>query len=129
MIGLATQDSQPEVLMARMEEKGITHAGELRVDISNVRVGKGEYPISTPALAKLSGKAKKTAPVFFCNVPEMKINKILRDGDGKPIPDQVVVEGLEVEEPGFYTLVNARIFSNGHINVVVDAETQVIPVA
>ncbi len=125
---VVTPTSQVEKLKMRMSEKGITHAGEMRVDIPGVSVGEAVYAEGTTALEKISGRAPKMAPVFFCNISEINIRKIVKDGDGRPVPNEASVYGLKVERPGRFNLINARIYSNGQINVVVDEETMVVAV-
>jgi len=125
---VVTPASQVEKLIARMGEKGITHAGELRVDVPGVSVGKAEYPEGVTALEILAGKSRKEAPIFFCNIREITIRKILKDGDGGEIPDEAVVHGLNIEAPGRFDLMNAKVCSNGKIEVTVDEETSVVPV-
>ena len=57
------------------------------------------------------------------------IRKILKDGDGGEIPDEAVVHGLNIEAPGRFDLMNAKVCSNGKVDVIVDEQTTVIPVA
>ncbi|MBI2428889.1 MAG: hypothetical protein HYV29_08865 [Ignavibacteriales bacterium] len=124
---VVTPTSQVEKLKIRMGEKGISHAGELRVDIPGVKVGDTTYPERVTVFSKIAGTAQREFPVFFCNISELNIRKILKDGDGGVLPDEAVVHGLRVENPGRFNLVNARIFSNGAINIVVDEETTIVP--
>jgi len=124
---VVTPTSQVEKLKMRMSEKGITHAGELRVDIPGVSVGEAVYAEGSTTLEKISGKAPRVSPVFFCNISELNIRKILKDGDGKPVPNQAAIHGLKVERAGRFNLINAKIFSNGEINVIVDDESKVVP--
>ncbi len=125
---VVTPTSQVEKLKLRMSEKGVTHAEELRADIRGVRVGEGVYAESVAALQQNSANAPEAAPIFFCNIDELNIRKILKKGDGGSVPDQAVVHGLKVEASGRFDLINARIFSNGAITIVVDEETTVVPV-
>ena len=60
----------------------VLHGGELRVDIPGVSVGELAYGEGVTAYAKISGRASKRAPIFFCNISELRLRKILRDGDG-----------------------------------------------
>jgi hypothetical protein len=119
---VVTPTSQVEKLKLRMSEKGVTHAEELRADISRVRVEEG-----VAALQQISANAPEVAPIFFCNIDELNIRKVLKKGDGGTVPDQAVVHGLKVETSGRFDLINARISSNGTINIVVDEETTVVP--
>ncbi|MDE3059186.1 MAG: hypothetical protein KGJ59_14660 [Bacteroidota bacterium] len=124
---VVTPTSQVEKLKLHMSEKGVTHAEEIRADIPGVRIGEGVYAEGVTALQKIAGKAPESAPIFFCNIAELNIRKILKKGDGGAIPDQAVIRGLNVETAGRFDLINARIFSNGSINVIVDEETAVVP--
>lgn len=125
---VVTPTSQVEKLKLRMSEKGVTHAEELRADIPGVRIGEGVYAENVAAFQQLHAKAPEVAPIFFCNIAELNIRKILKKGDGGAVPDQAVVRGLNVETSGRFDLINAKIYSNGAINVVVDEETTVVPV-
>jgi hypothetical protein len=126
-VAVVTENSQTNRLKILMQEKNMTHAADVRVDIPGVKVIEGKFPAGTTALQKIFGKVQKTGTVYFCNVPGLNIRKVLQSGDGRRIPDQAVVQGLKVRKSGFYNLVNARIFSNGMINVVVDSKTEVVP--
>jgi len=124
---VVTSASQVDKLRSKMQEKGVTHAAEVRADIRGVRVGQGESPERVSILQKLIGHPTKKAPVFFCNIRGFENLKVLQNGDGNPLPDRATIRGLKVEGSGLFNLLNARVFSNGQINVVVDRATRVVP--
>jgi hypothetical protein len=122
MQGTVTASSQPEVLRYRLQEDNITHGQTVRGDITNVRVGESGTSSDVGA-----GKVNaRQAPVFFCNIGDVKVRKEINAGDGGELPERVLVKDLVVEAPGFYDIENAVITSNGAITVTADEETKVV---
>ena len=111
MEALVTAQSQSFRLVKRMEEAEIHHAQEIRADLPGLRViavaGEGE------------------AQLRFCDLGPIQVRAILTHGDGRPLPTEVVLEGLTVPAPGTYDVLNARLSSNGNIRLVVDDQTSV----
>lgn len=112
--------SQTEVLKNRMRVEGIKHGDTFRADLSGVRIGEPAAPDTQ------EGASARVAPVFFCNMGPITVRKVIRHGDGSPLPEQVAVQGLSVEKAGFVTIRNALVTSNGAISVTIDAESKIV---
>jgi hypothetical protein len=111
--------SQTHRLRERMGEAAIDHGKAARVDLPGIRV--------TAASVGLSGAPNADAgTVFFCTMGPIRVHAVLEPGDGGPLPDEVVLEGLVVPGPGTYDILNALVHSNGDLRVRVDAATRVI---
>lgn len=108
-----TSQSQPFRLMERMEEANILHGQELRADLPHVRV---------TALA-----GREEGQVLFCDLGPIRIREVLQTGDGRPLPTDVTLRGLEVSLAGTYDIFNALVSSNGAIDLVVDDRTWLVP--
>ena len=108
-----TSHSQPFRLIQRMEEAKVLHGQEVRADLPNVRV------------TALAGSGEGQA--FFCNVGPIRVREVLQRGDDCPLPTNVMLQGLEVPIAGTYDIFNARVSSNGDIELVVDAKTWLVP--
>ena len=104
-----TAQSQSFRLVERMQEAKIRHGQEVRADLTSVRV--------------LSFVEGNQAQVRFCEMGPISVKEILVSGEDRPLPTEVVVEGLKVLESGMYDLLNARVSSNGVIRLVVDEQT------
>ncbi|HEY2849956.1 MAG TPA: hypothetical protein VGI97_08770 [Gemmatimonadaceae bacterium] len=102
--------SQTERLVAEMGKRAITHGQTVRADLARLRVS-----------SSVSGMPL----LYFCNVREIEIREMIEVGDGKPLPDEVAIEGFEVEQDGIYDIRNALISSNGRISVRVDERSRV----
>ena len=48
--------------------------------------------------------------------------------EGRPLPTNVIVEGLVVPSSGTYDILNALVQSNGDLRLIVDEGTRVVPV-
>jgi len=48
------------------------------------------------------------------------------EGDDYPLPNTVIVEGMEVNKSGVYDIMNALVRSNGDIRIFVDEQTRVV---
>ncbi len=108
-----TAQSQGFKLRERTEEAKIQHCQEVRVDLSRIAV-----------TAMTGGTAGE---VFFCQLGAIRVRKVLNPGNDQPLPTTVRLEGLTVPHSGGYDLLNALVYSNGDIRLVVDAQTQVVP--
>ena len=108
-----TSQSQTFRLVEKMEQASIRHGQEIRADLPNVKV-----------LALAGGGEGQ---VLFCNVGPIRVREILNRGDDRPLPTDVRLRGLEVPISGTYDLFNARVSSNGDIELVVDDETWLVP--
>jgi len=104
--------SQQERLRAAMASSSISHGQTVRADIEHVEVSTRIF--STPL-------------VFFCGMRGMRVAETVQPGDGGPLPAEVAVTGLVVEREGMYNIQNARISSNGRIEVTVDEQSRVVP--
>jgi len=108
-----TAQSQGLKLRERMEEAKIEHGQEVRVDLPRIAV-----------TAMAGGTAGE---VLFCKLGAIQVREVLNPGNDRPLPTTVRLEGLTVPHSGGYDLLNALVYSNGDIRVVVDAQTQVVP--
>ena len=111
--------SQTHRLRERMGEASIAHGQTARVDLPGVRVG------AAPA-AWNAAPSPEAGTVFFCTMVSIRVHQVLDPGDGGPLPQEVVLEGLVVPEPGTYDILNALVHSNGDLRVRVDSATQVV---
>jgi hypothetical protein len=105
-----TQYSQPHVLQQRMKEAHLTHGQTVRGDISPVR------------LEANFGKMV----MYFCPAQGITVNEQITPGDGGPIPEEAILDGVVVPgtfTPGLYHLKNAKLFSNGTMQVIADENT------
>jgi hypothetical protein len=124
-----TAHSQPYRLRERMEEAKVPHGAEVRADLPGVRV----TAFADSWFSSITGALFSTAPqpkegeVFFCNMGPIRVREVLSDGDTKPLPNSVVLEGLRVAESGTYDIINALVHSNGDLRLVVDERTRVVP--
>jgi len=108
-----TSQSQPFRLVERMEEAKILHGQEVRADLPNLRV------------TALAGSGEGQA--LFCHIGPIRVREVLRRGDNQPLSTDVTLRGLEVPISGTYDIFNARVSSNGDIELVVDDQTWLVP--
>lgn len=104
--------SQTDRLRAAMAASAITHGQTVRADIERVEV---------------STKAYARALVYFCGIHGVRVREAVQTGDGGPLPLEVAVTGLNVEQEGIYDIRNALITSNGRIQVTLDDRSRVVP--
>ena len=108
-----TAQSQSVRLVERMQEAKISHGQEIRADLPNVRVtaqaGSGE------------------GEVFFCTMGPIRVRETLHGGDDRPLPTNVLLEGLQVATAGRYDILNALVYSNGDLRLVADEQTRIVP--
>jgi len=57
----------------------------------------------------------------------LRVREVLQRGDDCPLPTNVMLQGLEVPIAGTYDVFNARVSSNGDIELVVDEKTWLAP--
>ena len=114
-----TAHSQTHRLRERMGEAAIRHGQEARVDLPGIRV-----TASAPAWA--GAPNSEMGVIFFCTMGSIRVHEVLAEGDGGPLPAEVVLEGLAVPEPGTYDILNALVHSNGDLRVRVDSGTRVV---
>jgi hypothetical protein len=112
--------SQTYRLRERMSDAEIRHGQEVRADLPGIRV-----------TAALDGWRSTPDPnvgtIFFCTMGRIRIREVLNQGDGDPLPREVILDGLAVPGPGTYDILNALVHSNGSLRVQVDSATQVVP--
>jgi hypothetical protein len=112
--------SQTYRLRERMAEAAIGHGQEVRADLPGIRV--------TAEMANWRSAPEPTVgAIFFCSMGSIRVRDVLALGDGRPLPIEVVLDGLVVPGPGTYDILNALVHSNGSLQVRVDSATQVVP--
>jgi len=112
--------SQTYRLRERMAEAAIGHGQEVRADLPGIRV--------TAEMADWRNAPEpRVGAIFFCTMGSIRVREVLAPGDGRPLPVEVVLEGLVVPGPGTYDILNALVHSNGSLQVRVDSATQVVP--
>ncbi|HEU4682123.1 MAG TPA: hypothetical protein VFS51_10275 [Gemmatimonadales bacterium] len=103
-----------------MKEADIRHGQEVRVDLPGIRI--------TAALERWrTASDPNTGAIFFCTMGPIRIREVLNQGDGDPLPTEVVLDNLVVPGPGTYDIMNAIVHSNGSLLVRVDSQTQIVP--
>jgi hypothetical protein len=111
--------SQTERLRERMVEAAIGHGQEVRADLPGIRV-------SASIADWRSAPDPNVGAIFFCTMGSIRIREVLAPGDERPLPTEVILEGLVVPEPGTYDILNAVVHSNGALRVQVDSATRVV---
>jgi hypothetical protein len=112
--------SQTYRLRERMSEADIRHGQEVRADLPGIRV-------SAAAEGWRISSDSNIGAIFFCTMGPIRIREVMTQGDGDPLPTEVVLDGLAVPGPGTYDILNAIVHSNGRLLVRVDAQTEVVP--
>ena len=111
--------SQTHRLRERMAEAAIVHGQEVRADLPGIRV--------TAEIADWrSAPNPNVGTIFFCTMGSIRIHEVLAPGDGRPLPSEVILEGLVVPEPGTYDILNVLVHSNGALRVRADSATRVV---
>ena len=105
-------------LRERMEEAEVRHGQEVRADVRGVRV-----QLTSPAW--LARRESVKGDVFFCTMGPVQVRKVSIEGDGGPLPDNTVLEGLRVPVEGTYDLINVLIRSNGDLRLIMDEASRV----
>jgi hypothetical protein len=117
-----TVHSQVHRLRERMVEAQLQHGKEVRADLPGIRVASGRE-----AWFAAQGCGGEDGVVFFCSMAAIRVREVLNQGDGNPLPDSALVAGLVVPISGWYDLLNAVVRSNGHLEVVLDSESRIVP--
>jgi hypothetical protein len=113
-----TAYSQSHRLKERMAEADVRHGQEVRADVRGVRV----------ALASPGWAGRRDSPkgdVFFCTMGPVQVRRVSIEGDGGPLPDRTILDGLRVPVEGTYDLINVLIRSNGDLRLIVDEASRV----
>jgi hypothetical protein len=106
-----TAYSQSNVLQERMREQKLTHGETVTANLSPVRL-EMNYGHMT---------------MYFCPMKSIEVVEKINEGDGGRIPEDAKVEGLNVPDdlkPGFYSLKNITLTSNGTMQVKATSETK-----
>ena len=111
--------SQSYRLRERMAEATIAHGQEVRADLPGIRV-------NAWIADWRNAPDPNVGAIFFCTMGPIRVREVLALGDSRPLPSEVVLEGLVVPESGTYDILNALVHSNGKLLVRVDASTQVV---
>jgi len=114
-----TAYSQAHQLRERMQRAEVEHGQEIRADLPGIKV-------SAAASAWLGARPGSKGEVFFCNMGAIRVRRVTIAGDGRPLPDEAIVQGLNVVGDGTYDLLNALVRSNGNLHVIVDEVTEVV---
>lgn len=117
-----TSSSQVERLRERMEQAAVRHGQEIRADLPGIRVIGLARNWFTPS-------EQQQGDVLFCTMGPIRVRQVTIPGDGRPLPTNVVVEGLVVPRSGTYDLLDVLVQSNGDLRVIVDDATKVVPMA
>ena len=99
-----TSFSQPHVLQTKMKEEKLSHGGTVKANLSPVRLDMDHGAVV----------------LYFCPMKTLEVLEVMTQGDGKAIPMQAKIEGLNVPvdyKSGFYDLRNVELTSNGTIQV------------
>jgi hypothetical protein len=112
--------SQTYRLRERMSDAQIRHGQEVRADLTGIRVTAAVEGWRTTPDSNIGA-------IFFCTMGPIRIREVLNQGDGDPLPREVILDGLAVPGPGTYDILNALVHSNGSLLVRVDENTEVVP--
>ena len=113
-----TAYSQSNRLRDRMAEAEVGHGEEVRADVHGVRVQLG-------GPARLGRRNIVKGDVFFCTMGPVEVRRVSIEGDGGPLPEQTILEGLQVPVEGTYDLINVLIRSNGDLRLIMDEASRV----
>jgi hypothetical protein len=113
-----TAYSQSHRLKERMSEAEVRHGQEIRADVRGVRV-----QLASPEWFARGGKVK--GDVFFCNMGPVQVRRVSIEGDGGPLPDRTILDGLRVPSEGTYDLLNVLVRSNGDLRLIMDDASRV----
>jgi len=111
--------SQTYRLRERMAEAMIGHGQEVRADLPGVRVTAQVADWNSPS-------SPVVGAIFFCTMGSITVREVLAPGDGRSLPNEVILEGLVVPEPGTYDILNALVHSNGALRIQADSATRVV---
>jgi hypothetical protein len=105
-----------------MAQAEVRHGQEIRADLPGIRV-------TARARNWFTARLNVTGEVFFCTMGPIRVRETKVPGDGDPLPENVILEGLEVPAEGTYDLLDVLVQSNGDLRVILDESTRVVPVA
>ena len=108
-----TAYSQSHRLRERMAEADVRHGQEVRADVRGVRV-----QLASPGWIGRRDIVK--GDVFFCTMGPVEVRRVSIEGDGGPLPEDTILEGLRVPVEGPYDLINVLIRSNGDLRLIMD---------
>ena len=114
-----TAASQTYRLRERMEKAEVEHGQEIRADLPGVR-------IMSMARDWLTLRPHATGEVFFCTMGSVRVRKESIPGDGRTLPANVILDGLDVPAAGTYDLLNVLVRSNGDLRLIMDEASQVV---
>lgn len=109
--GKVTSHSQSDVLRRRMERAGFTHGQEARVNLRKVR---------------LRQQSASEGVIYFCEMKNLEVIEILREGDGGELPEVAVVDELNFPEEGRHDVLGAILYPNGALQVRADEKTEIV---
>lgn len=110
--------SQSDRLRERMVEAQVRHGQEVRADVRGVRV-----QVAPPAW--IGRREHVRGDVFFCTVGRVQVRRVVIEGDGRPLPEETILDGLHVSREGTYDLLNVLVRSNGDLRLIVDEASRV----
>jgi hypothetical protein len=115
-----TAYSQTHRLRERMVQAEVRHGQEIRADLPGIRV---------TAMGRnwLTGRPAGKGEIFFCTMGPVRVRETTTSGDGGPLPENVVVQGLEVAIDGTYDLIDVLVQSNGDLRLIMDGASRVVP--
>jgi len=117
-----TAYSQAHRLRERMDQAEVRHGQEIRADLPGIRVtARGRH--------WLTGRPTGKGEVFFCTMGPVRVRETTTPGDGGPLPENVVLQGLDVATDGTYDLIDVLVQSNGDLRLIMDGASQVVPEA
>lgn len=113
-----TAYSQSHRLRERMAEAKLRHGEEVRADVRGVRV-----QLAAPVWIGRRDIVK--GDVFFCTMGPVEVRRVSIEGDGAPLPENAILDGLQVPIEGTYDLINVLIRSNGDLRLIMDEASRV----
>jgi hypothetical protein len=117
-----TAQSQAYRLRERMTQADVQHGHEIRADLPGIGV-------TARAGNWFSVGQKEFAEIFFCTMGSVRVRNVSIQGDGRSLPGNVMLDGLEVPGDGTYDLINVLVRSNGDLRLIVDDATRVVRVS
>jgi hypothetical protein len=105
-----------------MEKAEVQHGQEIRADLPGVRV-------MSMGRDWLTLRPHPVGEVFFCTMGPVRVRTEAIAGDGRTLPANVVLDGLEVAGAGTYDLINVLVRSNGDLRLIMDEASRVVRTA
>ncbi|HEX2637394.1 MAG TPA: hypothetical protein VHL81_09695 [Gemmatimonadales bacterium] len=102
-----------------MEKAEVEHGQEIRADLPGVRV-------MSMARDWLTLRPHATGEVFFCTMGSVRVRKESIPGDGRTLPTNVILDGLDVPAAGTYDLLNVLVRSNGDLRLIMDEASRAV---